>query len=311
VAFISIVVPAYGDEPWLNRCIDSFREQRYPTAGHEIIVVDNGLTPAARKLVDDCPDVRVVETTKADPWEARNAGISAANGDVIAFTAADCAAAPDWLSMIDRAMGVAGTNVVVGCYLPANESFAATALAAWENEKNRYVFSSPADDMYCACTNNMAVRAELFEEVGPFRPRVRESEVAFARAVVETYGRNAIRYDPRVAVSQLEIGKSADYYRGMLARTRGARASGKKVPHRSLGMRERMVVLDRAVRTYGFSRIARARLLALLAAGLIARKVGAWLPASPDEADADSSGLGSRAPVGDRAKHRPMPVVLR
>ena len=48
--FISVVIPAYNEENYLDRCLRSLREQRYPTSQFEVIVVDNASTDATAEI---------------------------------------------------------------------------------------------------------------------------------------------------------------------------------------------------------------------------------------------------------------------
>jgi GT2 family glycosyltransferase len=91
---ISVIVPAYNAAATLDRCLAALGEQTRPP--DEVIVVDDGST-------DDSADiarhygVRVLCQVNAGPAAARNAGARAACGDLLLFTDADCAPAPDWL----------------------------------------------------------------------------------------------------------------------------------------------------------------------------------------------------------------------
>ena len=91
---VSIIVPIYGVEEYLSKCIDSIINQTYKNL--EIILVDDG-SP------DKCPDIcdafekkderiKVIHKKNGGLSDARNAGIDTAHGDYIVFVDSD-----DWI----------------------------------------------------------------------------------------------------------------------------------------------------------------------------------------------------------------------
>jgi glycosyltransferase involved in cell wall biosynthesis len=109
---VSVVVPTCGRPAALLDCVDALRSQEPPEGGFEIVVVDDG--DGLPSLPDD---VRIVAGEGAGPAAARNRGVEAARGEVIAFTDDDCRPSPRWLRELDAelrrgcAAGVAGTTV--------------------------------------------------------------------------------------------------------------------------------------------------------------------------------------------------------
>lgn len=71
----------------------------------ELVVVDNGSTDATPMLLDSFADripMRRVFEPRKGLSRARNAGLRAARGEVLAFTDDDCLPSPDWLGAIAR-----------------------------------------------------------------------------------------------------------------------------------------------------------------------------------------------------------------
>ncbi len=94
---ISVIVPIYNVEQYLDRCVRSLIEQTYTNL--EIILVDDG-SP------DSCPEmcngyakedsrIRVIHKPNGGLSDARNAGIEAASGDYIMFVDSDDYIDPD------------------------------------------------------------------------------------------------------------------------------------------------------------------------------------------------------------------------
>ncbi len=115
---ISVVIPAYNAEVWLDQTLASVAAQTYPA--YEVIAVDDGSTDGTLSYFHRHPGVtRVVQTHHGGPAVARNAGIEAATGDWIAFLDADDWWHPTHLEQAHHLLQ-SGTDVV---YLGAAEHF--------------------------------------------------------------------------------------------------------------------------------------------------------------------------------------------
>lgn len=88
---ISVIVPVYNVEKYLERCIDSILNQTYKNL--EIILVDDGSTDKSPKICDKYLDrdrrVRVIHKENGGLSDARNTGIQIATGDFISFIDSD------------------------------------------------------------------------------------------------------------------------------------------------------------------------------------------------------------------------------
>ena len=101
---LSIIVPIYGVERYLPKCIDSLRNQKYQNV--EIILVDDGSK-------DNCPGICdkyaaiddriiVIHKTNGGQGSARNCGLEVATGEYIAFVDADDYVSPTmYVRLID------------------------------------------------------------------------------------------------------------------------------------------------------------------------------------------------------------------
>lgn len=94
---ISVIVPVYNCEPYLERCIRSIMAQTYSNL--EIICVNDGSTDDSGNVLDklSCEDarIRVIHQKNAGASAARNTGINVATGDLITFVDSDDAIEPD------------------------------------------------------------------------------------------------------------------------------------------------------------------------------------------------------------------------
>lgn len=103
---VSVVVPSYRRIAMLNRCLAALADQALPRTEVEIVVVHDGPSDAARKLVAHWakklaarggPSVRYHAPPHGGPAAARNAGWRLAQADVVAFTDDDAVPDPGWL----------------------------------------------------------------------------------------------------------------------------------------------------------------------------------------------------------------------
>ena len=92
----TVVVPAYNAAATLGECLDSLRNLNYPD--YETIVVDDGSTDSTAEIAGhDGNGVRTIRVEHNGLAAARNAGIEAASGEIVAFIDADARADRDWL----------------------------------------------------------------------------------------------------------------------------------------------------------------------------------------------------------------------
>jgi glycosyltransferase involved in cell wall biosynthesis len=89
---VSVVIPARNAYGTLRRAIGSVRGQNYPLV--EIIVVDDASSDATAAIAASIADVRLIRLdTRHGAARARNAGLAAARGSIVAFQDAD----DEWL----------------------------------------------------------------------------------------------------------------------------------------------------------------------------------------------------------------------
>lgn len=93
---ISVIVPVYNVEKYLEQCLHSIREQTYSDL--EIIIVNDGSTDRSAKICDEFAAkdsrIKVVHQINSGVSVARNTGIEIATGEFITFVDSD-----DWLEL--------------------------------------------------------------------------------------------------------------------------------------------------------------------------------------------------------------------
>ena len=101
---ISVVVPVYNMERYLERCVDSILAQDY--ANLELILVDDGSTDKSLSIChryrQTDPRVKVLHQENGGQGSARNAGIDIAQGEYLGFVDSDDTVMPDMYSYLLR-----------------------------------------------------------------------------------------------------------------------------------------------------------------------------------------------------------------
>lgn len=92
---VSVIIPVYQVEDYLNQCLDSVINQTYSNL--EIIIVDDGSTDNCPALCDEWSEkdnrIRVIHKENGGLSDARNKGMQLATGEYIAFVDSD-----DWIA---------------------------------------------------------------------------------------------------------------------------------------------------------------------------------------------------------------------
>lgn len=178
---ISVIVPVYRHWELVPDLVAALGAQTLAAAAFETILVDNA-PDEPRPALDPLPGVRVIPCAAPGSYAARNAGIAAARGGLLAFTDADCRPEPGWLAALDAAARapatagrlLAGPVRLTGAGAPPNPYEVYDLIRGIPQE--RYVRHG------YAATANLAVPAEVFAAVGGFDARRRSGgDAAFCR----------------------------------------------------------------------------------------------------------------------------------
>ena len=96
---ISVIVPVYRVEAYLERCVKSILSQTYKNL--EVILVDDGSPDQCPAICDACAEkdarVKVIHQENKGLSGARNAGINAASGEYLAFVDSDDYVSPHFI----------------------------------------------------------------------------------------------------------------------------------------------------------------------------------------------------------------------
>jgi len=165
---VSIIVPAYNQASRLAVCLEALGNQSYRHDRYEIVVVDNGSDEPLRAVVAAWPRARYLFHPEPGAYSARNAGIRAAGGDVLAFTDSDCVPHPGWLESGVARLCAAPSSVVGGrVEVVARARHKPSAIELYDR------FTSLDNARYVAqegfsVTANLFVRKDVLMQVGLF-----------------------------------------------------------------------------------------------------------------------------------------------
>lgn len=162
---VSVVVPVHNGRHIIAACIESLLAQHYPSSRREIIVVDNNSDDGTPDIVYDYPVRLAYERDVQTSYAARNTGLRLVEGDIVAFTDADCLADPNWLDALVQPFSepsVAGVLGRVASHEPTSllEEFATQADPLGKERLG---------GLLSMITANVAYRRSVLMQVGGFR----------------------------------------------------------------------------------------------------------------------------------------------
>jgi len=169
VPSISVVVCAYNAASTMDACLASFAQVEYPD--FEVIVVDDGSTDETGAIADrhaaKTPYIHVIHQPNLGLSAARNVGMNASRGEIVAYTDSDCDVDPHWLHymawafMDKRFVAVGGPNLA-----PPEDNRTAACVAVSPGAPTHVLLTDEIAEHVPGC--NMAYRKEYLAGIGGF-----------------------------------------------------------------------------------------------------------------------------------------------
>jgi glycosyltransferase AglE len=163
---VSVIVPVRNGKKTIEKLIGALLAQDYPKNIIQIIIVDNGSQDCTREIVKRYAVILTEENKIYSSYAARNKGLSLAQGEIIAFTDADCIPEKNWISEGVRALEEESADMAGG---RINFIFSARKSAAEYFDSTRFMNNERyIKNKQGAVTANLFVRVSVFNQVGLF-----------------------------------------------------------------------------------------------------------------------------------------------
>jgi GT2 family glycosyltransferase len=166
---VSVVVCTFNGGRTLEQCLRSLLALDYPD--YEVIVVDDGSTDDTASILSRFSSVQVITQSNRGLSVARNVGLRAATGPIIAYTDSDCFAESQWLTQMVYQLQCTGAAAVGGPNLTPEDGWLASCVAASPGQPSHVLESDQVAEHIPGC--NMAFRREALEAINGFDPRYR------------------------------------------------------------------------------------------------------------------------------------------
>ena len=164
---ISVIVCVYNGAKTIRDCCEGLVDLDYPS--YEVIVVDDGSTDATAAIVSEY-GFEIIRTPNRGLSNARNTGLEAATGEIVAFTDGDARPDPHWLTyladtfMKSSHVGVGGWNIA-----PPDDGWIADCVASAPGGPVHVLLSDSVAEHIPGCC--MAFRKSALEAIGGFDPQ--------------------------------------------------------------------------------------------------------------------------------------------
>ena len=168
---VSVVVCSYNGAATLAECLRSLGKLNYPD--YEVILVNDGSTDNTREIADRFPSVRSIHQPNLGLSTARNVGLQAATGEIIAYTDSDCYADPDWLTLLVSQLLEGDSAAVGGPNFTPQDGWLAACVAASPGQPTHVLESDQVAEHIPGC--NMAFWREALEAINGFDAQFRKA----------------------------------------------------------------------------------------------------------------------------------------
>jgi glycosyltransferase involved in cell wall biosynthesis len=212
---VSVIVPVFDDEPGLRRLLAALDEQD-ASFRFECLVIDNGSSEPLGELQTHAFVLRTLREDRPGSYAARNLGISAARGRILAFTDADCIPDRKWLrSAVERIEQGAALAVVGGCIEAVLDDRSRSSAFAWHSLAADFDQARFVSVYRFAATANLVAEKAVFDQVGRF------DDTLYSGGDFEWGRRAAAQGVPLIYVAAAIVRHPArDSWSGLVKRTR-------------------------------------------------------------------------------------------
>lgn len=168
---VSVIVCSYNGAQTLEQCLGSLAGLEYPD--YEVIVVNDGSTDDTQSVLARFPSFHVIHQNNLGLSAARNAGLRAATGEIVAYTDADCFADSQWLTQLVYQFQRTDAAAVGGPNLSPEDGWLAGCVAAAPGQPMHVLESDHVAEHIPGC--NMAFRRDALLDIDGFDVQYRKA----------------------------------------------------------------------------------------------------------------------------------------
>jgi len=181
---ISVVIPAYNEEKYIGRTLESVKNLELEKNTLEILVINGGSTDRTAEIAKSY-GARVKDEPHKGIGFARQHGMLHATGDIILYTDADTIVAKDWLSNYCKAFADEEVVCVYGTYRVSDGKFPYFQITNFLQPKVVSFYYKLG--IYFAGGQNIATRRDAAIDAGGFDEKLEQMEDAdFVRRMSKT-----------------------------------------------------------------------------------------------------------------------------
>jgi glycosyltransferase involved in cell wall biosynthesis len=165
---LSIVIPAYNEERYIKKCLDSIKKQTIMP--DEVILVDNNCTDRTIDIASKYDFVHIVTESKQGMASARNKGFSMAHSDIIGRIDVDAQLTPTWVEVVLKTFRDPSVAAITGPGITSTtpiirgrQIFPSLRTAIWS--KLYLLISSSVMRLTVLWGANMAIRSSTWDLV--------------------------------------------------------------------------------------------------------------------------------------------------
>lgn len=208
---VSAIVVSWGAEPWLERCVEAILASEGVVV--EVLLVDNGCTDGAVERLRGRPGVTLVDPGRNLGFAGGcNAGVaaSASSGStVVALVNPDAVVEPDALAVLVQAVSVSGVGIATSSLRLADRPDLLNSAGnelhflglSWSGSFERPAIErNERRDVIAASGGGMAVRREVWEELGGFVPEMFAYQEDAELSVRCWLSGHRVVYEPRAVI---------------------------------------------------------------------------------------------------------------
>ncbi len=116
---ISVIVPVYNVEKYLQKCLDSIKNQTYTNL--EILLIDDGSTDSSGSICDNAAKndkrIRVIHKENKGISHTRNTGIQNSSAELITFIDSDDYVNEKYVQYLYNLLSVSKSDIAIGAHI--------------------------------------------------------------------------------------------------------------------------------------------------------------------------------------------------